>query len=75
MVSAPPTMTTSMPGPIMPAAAKAAVMLEAQAKVTENEGTVGSSFASSQISRATLLQPRLGMTVPQITRSGRALGS
>jgi len=49
----------------------APVMLVEHASTTENAGTLGLSLASSQISRAILLQPRLG-TLPQTTRSGSA---
>jgi len=44
----------------------APVMLVEHASTTENAGTLGLSLASSQISRAILLQPRLGITLPQI---------
>ena len=47
-------------------------MLVEQARTTENAGTVGLSLASSQVSRAMLLQPMLGITVPQTSRSGSA---
>jgi hypothetical protein len=50
----------------------APVMLVEHASTTENAGTLGLSLASSQISRAILLQPRLGITLPQTTRSGSA---
>src|SRR3546814_4410237 len=65
-------MVRSTPPPSMPAAANAAVMLVEQASTAENAGTLGLSLASSQISRAILLQPRLGITLPQTTRSGSA---
>src|SRR3546814_2122406 len=56
ITSAPPTMVRSTPPPSMPAAANAAVMLVEQASTAENAGTLGLSLASSQISRAILLQ-------------------
>src|SRR3546814_16401553 len=65
-------MVRSTPPPSMPAAANAAVMLVEQASTAENAGTLGLSLASSQISRAILLQTRLGITRPQQTRSGSA---
>ena len=65
-------MARSMSPPSIPAAANAAVMLVEQASTTENAGTFGLSPASSQISRAMLLQPRFGITEPQTTRSGSA---
>ena len=72
MTSAPPTSDRSAPPPSMPAAAKVAVMLVEQARTTENAGTLGLSLASSQTSRAMLLQPKFGITVPQTTKSGSA---
>ncbi len=75
ITSAPPTSASSAEPPSMPAAAKAAIMLVEQASAAEKAGTVGSSPASSQISRPILLQPRLGMTVPQTNRSGRAFAA
>src|SRR3546814_4846240 len=65
-------MVRSTPPPSMPAAANAAVMLVEQASTAENAGTLGLSLALSQISRAILLQPRLGITLHQTTRSGSA---
>ena len=47
-------------------------MLVEHARTTENAGMLGLSLASSQTSRAMLLHPRLGMTVPQTARSGSA---
>jgi hypothetical protein len=69
MTSAPPTIVRSVPPPSIPAAAKVAVMLVEHARTTENAGTVGLSLASSQVSRAILLQPKFGITVPQTRRS------
>ena len=40
-------------------------MLVEHARTTENAGMLGLSLASSQTSRAMLLHPRLGMTVPK----------
>src|SRR5436305_2038625 len=75
ITSAPPTKARSAVPPSIPAAAKAAIMLVEQASTAEKAGTVGSRPASSQISRPILLQPRLGITVPQTKRSGRAFAA
>ena len=72
MTSDPPTIVSSVPPPSIPAAANVAVMLVEQARTTENAGTVGLSLASSQVSRAMLLQPMFGITVPQTSKSGSA---
>jgi len=46
-------------------------MLVAQAITVVQVGTLGSSFASSQASRARLLYARFGRTLPQTPRSIR----
>src|SRR3546814_2339336 len=66
-------MVRSIPPPSMPAAANAAVMLVEQASTTENAGTLGLSLASSQISRAILLQPRLGIRSEEHTSELQSL--
>ncbi len=73
MLSTPPTRARSRPRPsIMPAASMTPIMLVEQAMIVEKAGMVGSAPASSSTSRAMLLQVRLGITVPQIAKSGRA---
>jgi hypothetical protein len=73
MLSTPPTRARSRPRPsIMPAASITPIMLVEQAMIVEKAGIVGSAPASSRTSRARLLQVRLGITVPQMAKSGRA---
>jgi hypothetical protein len=71
MLSTPPQSATSTPSPSMPAAWKTAAMLVEQASTVEKAGVDWSSLAWISTSRAMLLQPRLGATVPQTMRSGR----
>src|SRR4051794_18314021 len=54
----------------MPAASNTPVMLVEQAMTVEYAGTVGSMPASIRISRAMLLQVRLGTTLPHTAKSG-----
>src|SRR6185312_9893809 len=73
MLSTPPHIARFTSRPSIPAASNTATMLVEHASTVENAGMAGSSFASITSSRAMLLQPRLGATVPHTTRSGRAL--
>src|SRR5258708_38836030 len=54
----------------MPAASNTPIILVEQAMMVEYAGTVGSIPASIKISRAMLLQVRLGTTFPQTAKSG-----
>ncbi|HEX6634421.1 MAG TPA: hypothetical protein VF038_10665 [Usitatibacter sp.] len=72
MLSTPPQSASERGPPSIPAASIAAAMLVAHASTVEKAGVAGSSCASTTTSRAMLLQPRLGATVPHTTRSGRS---
>ncbi|MBV9945450.1 MAG: hypothetical protein JOZ69_01215 [Myxococcales bacterium] len=65
------TARSHVPWATAPAAWNAAAMLVAQAITVVQVGTLGSSFASSQASRARLLYARFGRTLPQTPRSIR----
>ena len=70
-LSTPPTRARLRAVPsIMPAASNTPIILVEQAMTVEYAGTVGSIPASIKISRAMLLQVRLGTTFPQTAKSG-----
>ena len=76
MLSTPPTSARLRLTPsIIPAASMAPIMLVAQAITVENAGIFAGAPASIHISRAMLLQVKLGTTVPQTQKSGWALAS
>src|SRR5580698_7712675 len=54
----------------MPAASNTPAMLVEHAMIVEKAGTVASTPASIKISRAMLLQVRLGTTLPHTAKSG-----
>src|SRR5687767_11044514 len=77
MLSVPPASARSRPRPpfsSIAAASNTATMLVEHASTVENAGVAGSSPASSTASRAILLMPRLGITVPHTKKSGRVPG-
>src|SRR5579862_192655 len=71
MLSTPPHNARSISLPSIPAASNTATMLVEHASTVLKAGVAWSMPASITSSRAMLLQPRFGATVPHTTRSGR----